>query len=138
MQRNTPSYTISQNRATDITWVKVETCKGTPILALFWTNLTKESNGKVTTSQYKSQTRAKRSALSQQMNTRHQQTDVNEGITRQDQNNIKDLHKKHLLETVSKNILLDGLINQTKLHEVIMNMHHYVWVLLLTFGQHRG
>ena len=40
----------------------------------------------------------------------HQQTDVHESITKQDRNNINDLQKKHRLGTVSKNILLDGLI----------------------------
>ena len=35
-------------------------------------------------------TRAKRSALSQQMTTRYQQTDVHESITKQDRNNIND------------------------------------------------
>ena len=56
-----------------------------------------------------SQTRAKRSAVSQQVTTRHQQTDVHESITKQDRNNINDPQKKHLLGTVSKNILLEGL-----------------------------
>ena len=55
-----------------------------------------------------SQTRAKRSALSQQVTTRHQQTDVHESITKQDRNNINDPQKKHRLGTVSKNILLEG------------------------------
>ena len=35
-------------------------------------HLTKDTNGKVTNSQLESQTRAKRSALSQQVTTRHQ------------------------------------------------------------------
>ena len=53
--------------------------------------------------------RAKRSALSQQVTTMHQQTDVHENITKQDRNNINDQQKKHRLGTVSKNILLAGL-----------------------------
>ena len=53
--------------------------------------------------------RAKRSALSQQVTTRHQQTDMYESITKQDRNNINDPQKKHRLGTVSKNILLEGL-----------------------------
>ena len=56
-----------------------------------------------------SQTRAKRSALSQQVTKRHQQTDVHETITKQDRKNIKDQQKKHRLGMVSKNILLEGL-----------------------------
>ena len=53
--------------------------------------------------------RDKRSALSQQVTTRHQQTDVHESITKQYRNNIKDPQKKHRLGTVSKTILLEGL-----------------------------
>ena len=64
-------------------------------------------SGNVTIRQ--SQTRAKRSALSQQVATRHQQTDVHESITKQDRNNKNDPQKKHRLRTVSKNILLEGL-----------------------------
>ena len=60
-----------------------------------------------------SQTRAKRSALSQQVITRHQQTDVHESITKQDRNNLNDPQKKHHLGTVSKTILLAGL-NQSQ------------------------
>ena len=67
-------------------------------------HLTQDTNGKMT-----SQTRAKRSALSQQVTTRHQQTDVHESITKQDRNNINDPQKKHSFGTVSKNILLEGL-----------------------------
>ena len=40
---------------------------------------------------------------------RQQQTDVHESITKQDRNNINDPQKKHLLGTVSKNILLEGI-----------------------------
>ena len=67
------------------------------------------TNRKVTTSQLDIKTRAKRSALSQQVTTRHQQTDVHESITKQDINNMNDLQKKHRLGRVSKNILLEGL-----------------------------
>ena len=56
-----------------------------------------------------SQTRAKRSVLSQQVTTRHQQTDVHESTTKQDRNNIYDPQKKNRLGTVCKNILLEGL-----------------------------
>ena len=56
-----------------------------------------------------SPSRAKRSALSQQVTTRHQQTGVHESITKQDRNNINDPQKKHCLGAVSKNILLDDL-----------------------------
>ena len=51
----------------------------------------------------------KRSALSQQVTTRHQQTEVHESITKQDRNSINDPQKKHRLGLVSKNILLEGL-----------------------------
>ena len=57
----------------------------------------------------KIQTTAKRSALSQQVTSRHQQTDVPESITKQDRNKINNPQKKHRLGTVSKNILLEGL-----------------------------
>ena len=57
-----------------------------------------------------SQTRAKRSAFSQQVTTRHQQTDVHESIAKQDRNNINDPQKKHRLGMVSKTILLEGEI----------------------------
>ena len=56
-----------------------------------------------------SQTRAKRPALSKQVATRHQQTDLHESIPKQDRNNINDPQKKHHIGTVSKNILLAGL-----------------------------
>ena len=68
-------------------------------------HLTQHTNGKVTTSQ----TRANRSALSQQVTTTHQQRDMHESITKQDRNNINDPQKKHHLGKVSKNILLEGL-----------------------------
>ena len=58
---------------------------------------------------YTSQTRAKRSAHSQQVTTRYQQADVHENITKQDRNNINNPQKKHRLGTVSENILLEGL-----------------------------
>ena len=48
-------------------------------------------------------------ALSQQVTSMHQQTDVHESITKQDRNNINDPQKKHRHEKVSKNILLEGL-----------------------------
>ena len=53
--------------------------------------------------------RAKRSDLSQQVITMHQQTDVHESITKQDRNNINDPQKKRRLGTVCKNNLLEGL-----------------------------
>ena len=65
-------------------------------------HLTQDTNGKVTTSRSDITKIAKRSALSQQVTTRHQQTDMPESITKQDRNNIHDLQKKHLLGTVSK------------------------------------
>ena len=51
----------------------------------------------------------KRAALSQQVTTRHQQTDVHERITTQDRNNINELLKKHRLGIVNNNILLESL-----------------------------
>ena len=51
----------------------------------------------------------KRSALSQQVTTRHQQTDVHESITKQDRNNINDPQRSTALERSVKNILLEGL-----------------------------
>ena len=56
-----------------------------------------------------SQTRAKGSALSVQVITRHQQTDVHESITKQDINNINDPQKKHRPETVNKKYFTGGL-----------------------------
>ena len=55
-----------------------------------------------------SQTRAKRSALSQQVTTRQQWTDAKAWQTL-DINNTNDPQKKYRLRTVSKNILLEGL-----------------------------
>ena len=49
------------------------------------------------------------SALSKQVTTRHQQTDMHESIAKQDRNNIDDPQKKHRLGTVSRSILLEGL-----------------------------
>ena len=56
-------------------------------------------------------TSAKRSALSQQVTTRHQQKGVHTVITKQDRINTNDPQKKTRLEpgTVGKNILLKGL-----------------------------
>ena len=65
-------------------------------------HLAQDTNRKVTTSQIDIKTRAKRSALSQQVTTRHQQTGVHESITKQDRNNINDPQMKHCLGTVSK------------------------------------
>ena len=48
------------------------------------------------------------SALSQQVTTRHQQTDVYESITKQDRNNINDPQKKHRLGTVILNLTGEG------------------------------
>ena len=70
-------------------------------------HLTQDTNGKVKTSQLDIKTRAKRTVLSKQVITRHQQTDVHESITKQDRNYINDPQKK--LGMVSKNILLEGL-----------------------------
>ena len=64
-------------------------------------HLTRDTNGKVTTSQIDTTNESKRSALSQQVTTRHQQTDVHESITKQDRNNTKDPQKKPSLGTVA-------------------------------------
>ena len=68
------------------------------------THLTQDTNGKVTASQLDIINESQESALSKQVTTRHQQTDVHESITKQDKNNKIDR-----LGTVSKNILLEGL-----------------------------
>ena len=47
--------------------------------------------------------------FSQQVTTRHQQTDLRECITKQGRNNINDSQKKTRLGTASKDILLEGL-----------------------------
>ena len=72
-------------------------------------HLTQDTNGQVTTSQLDITNKAKRSTHSQQVTTRHQQTDVYESITKQDRYNINDPQKKHRLGPVSKDILLEGL-----------------------------
>ena len=51
-------------------------------------HLTQDTNGKVTTSQLDFTNESQESSLSQQVTTRHQQTDVHESITKQDRNNI--------------------------------------------------
>ena len=53
--------------------------------------------------------RHKKTSQTQQLTTRHQQTDVHESITKQDRNNINDPQKKHRLGMVSKNISQEGL-----------------------------
>ena len=64
---------------------------------------TQDTNGKVTNSQQTTQTRAKRSALSQQVTTKHIETDAYKDIANTRQNkNIKDPQKKYRLGTVSK------------------------------------
>ena len=47
--------------------------------------------------------------FTQQVTTRHQQTDMHESIIKQDRNNINDPQKKHRNGTVSRIILLEGL-----------------------------
>ena len=65
-------------------------------------HLTKDTNGKVINSQKTPQTRAKRSALSQQVTTKHiNRRAQNIANTRQNKN-IKDPQKKYRLGTVSK------------------------------------
>ena len=63
-------------------------------------HLTQDTNGKVTTSQLDITNESQEVALSQQVTTRHQQTDVHESITKQDKNNINDAQKKHRLGTL--------------------------------------
>ena len=66
-------------------------------------HLTQDTNGKVTNSQQTPQTRAKRSALSQQVTTKHIQTTAHKDIGNIRQNkNINDPQKKYRLGTVSK------------------------------------
>ena len=66
-------------------------------------HLTQDTNGKVTNSQQTPQTRAKRSALSQQVTTKHIETDAHKDIANTRQNkNIKDPQKKYRLGIVSK------------------------------------
>ena len=66
-------------------------------------HLTQDTNGKVTNSQKTPQTRAKRPAPSQQVTTKHTQTDAHKDIANTRQNkNIKDPQKKYRLGTVSK------------------------------------
>ena len=66
-------------------------------------HLTQDTNGKVTDSQQTPQTRAKRSALSQQATTKHPQTDAHKDTANTRQNkNINDPQKKYRLGTVSK------------------------------------
>ena len=66
-------------------------------------HLTQDTNGKVTISQQTPKTRAKRSALSQQVTTKHILTDAHKDIANTRQNkNIKDPPKKYRLGTVSK------------------------------------
>ena len=66
-------------------------------------HLTQDTNGKVTNSQFTPQTRAKRSALSQQVTTKHILTDTHKDIANTRQNkNIKDPQKMYHLGTVSK------------------------------------
>ena len=66
-------------------------------------HLTQDTNGKVSTSQLYIKTRAKRSALSQQVTTRHQQTGMHESITKQDRNNTMD-HKIILWSMITRMI----------------------------------
>ena len=74
-------------------------------------HLTKDTNGKVTTSQLditnESQEVSQFPAGDHKAS--HQQTEVHENITKQIRNNINDPQKKHRLGTVSKNIFLEGL-----------------------------
>ena len=72
-------------------------------------HLAQGTNGKVITSQLDITNESQEVSPSQQVTTRHQQTDVHESITKQDRNNINDPQKKHHLGTVSKSILLEGL-----------------------------
>ena len=68
----------------------------------------------MTTAQIDIKNESQRSAHSQQVTSRHQQTDVHESITKQDRNNIKDPQKKHHLGTVRKTHpdMTDELLNR--------------------------
>ena len=72
-------------------------------------HLTQDTNGKVTNSQKTPQTRAKRSALSQQVTTKHIQTDAH----RHSKHKSEQKHKRSTKEVPpwngQKNILLEGL-----------------------------
>ena len=66
-------------------------------------HLTQDTNGKVTNSQLDTTNESQRSALSQQVTTKHIQTDTHIDIANTRQNkNIKDPQKKYCLGTVFK------------------------------------
>ena len=75
-------------------------------------HLTQDTDGKVTNSQKTPQTRAKRSALSQQVTTKHIYTEALKDIANTRQNkNIKDPQKKYHLGTVRKGAKTTGGLN---------------------------
>ena len=71
-------------------------------------HMTQDTKWESDKTQLNSQTRAKKSALSQQVITRQQWTDAKAWQT-QDIDNTNDPQKKYRLRTVGKNILLKGL-----------------------------
>ena len=74
-------------------------------------HLTQGTNGKVTNSQQTPQTRAKRSALSQQVTTKHIQTEAHKDIANTRQNkNIKDPQKKYRLGKSIKTLIKQDLL----------------------------
>ena len=69
--------------------------------------------------------RDKRSAFSQQVTTRHQQTDVDESITKQDRHNINDPQKKHRFK------ILNSLIYKSKQPEKYNCLPHIICLFVL-------
>ena len=72
-------------------------------------HLTQDTNGKATTSQLDITHESQEVSPFQLETTSNQQTDVHEGITKQDRNNINDPQKKHRLGTVRKKHSTGGL-----------------------------
>ena len=72
-------------------------------------HLTQDTNGKVTTSQLDITIESQEVIPFPAGDNKASQTCVHESITKQDRNNINDPLKNHLLGTVRKNILLEGL-----------------------------
>ena len=94
-------------------------------------HLTQETNGKVTTSQIDI-TNVSQEVSPFPADDHKASTSVHESITKQDRNKINEPQKKHHLGTVSKNILLEGLIraNCTNL-TLIKNMEACVIIKII-------
>ena len=83
-------------------------------------HLTQDTYGKVTTLQLDITNESQEVSPFPAGDHKAPKTDVHEGITKQDRNNINDQHNKHRLETVSNFFLLEGKRYNGQKHKMLV------------------